>query len=86
MKDERHSPAVTHCVNTSSAEARRLFARETTTELFKRPGQRQLAECPGADRFIGRRIGQLILICAAATARKLSLAPAATHNGIVGAR
>jgi len=55
-----------------------------TTELFKR----QLGECAGADRFIGRRIGRLILICAngAATAGKHGLAPAATHNGIVGAR
>jgi len=57
------SPSATRCVNRADPllGAVSLFARETT-ELFK-----WLAECAGADRFIGRRIGRLTLICAATT-------------------
>jgi len=79
MTDDRHSPA-THCVNRRTLDTG-LFARETT-ELFKR----QLGERAGADKFIGRRIGRLILICASCVAMtgKHGLTPAATDNGIVG--
>jgi len=50
MKDELGSPAIerhTLCQQTDYRDGRCLLE---TTELFKR----QLAECAGADRFIGR--------------------------------
>ena len=76
MTDECCSPAVRRCVNSRRGRPVGICSTRLNYSSARR------TSVAGADRFIGRRIRRLILICAT-TGNCRSLSPAVTDNGTV---